>query len=46
MTSLRKSTVMLNHVIVVNLAVFWGKYHAVCLLGTWNFRGRLPSPLL
>ena len=29
MTLLRKSTVKINHVIEVNVAVLWGEHHAV-----------------
>jgi len=46
MVLLRKGAVMQNHVIEVNVAVFWGEHHAVSLIGTWTFQGSLPSPIL
>jgi len=46
MILLRKSTVMVNHVIEVRVALLCGKKYAIWLIGTWTYQGSLPSLLL
>jgi len=41
MILLRKSTVMQNHEIEVNVAVLWGEHRAVWLIGTSRFQGSI-----
>jgi len=46
MNILRKSTVMLNHVIEVKVTVLWGEHRAVWLIGTWMLLRSLLSQIV